>query len=496
MSLPLNSSRAKQAGCSPTSSNCVVWQGDDISCISLCKGDTITDVVNKLATELCTLMDIFDLDNYDLSCFNNVVPQITTYESLIQKVLDKICQLEGLDSGGTPITPSTCPDSCIVSIASCFYFQNETGDTITTMSLIDYLTAIGNRICTILSDIDDINTAIAQLNTTVNGINTRVGIIEANYIKDVDLDYVNSATLDPSTTPRFVTLGLKTVEDAFVSHMNAVGLTTSIYQSMFRGVELADSQALSRTGTYQGLPGWIAVMTSLSDSYNNMWTVIKDIRSAVDYLQKNNSLNACGLIKYNFRAELNATDPSNPTVVFYLDGSQGTSAYRDSDPLGSVFTISDSDGNSTTAKLGIISTIGNTSGYSYNLAPTPVDSTLDLTIELQASLYNPGTNTTCEHCLHSVIRIQDPCLGTTLTPASTSITYEITIISGYTYIVDIYEDSGVIPIQSSTIDTGSPTFTGTFTGLTSTTIYNVQVTTIDSDGIRTRCSRVPSTTLS
>ena len=37
--------------CSPISSNCVIWQGPDIPCIKLCTGDTVSDVVAKLATD-------------------------------------------------------------------------------------------------------------------------------------------------------------------------------------------------------------------------------------------------------------------------------------------------------------------------------------------------------------------------------------------------------------------------------------------------------------
>ena len=52
--------------CSPTSSNCVIWQGPDLACIKLCKGDTVSDVIAKLATELCTIMDMLNVTNYDL----------------------------------------------------------------------------------------------------------------------------------------------------------------------------------------------------------------------------------------------------------------------------------------------------------------------------------------------------------------------------------------------------------------------------------------------
>ena len=56
------------SGCNSISSNCVLWQGPDIECIDLCKGDTVSEVVYKLANELCTLLDKFNVDTYDISC--------------------------------------------------------------------------------------------------------------------------------------------------------------------------------------------------------------------------------------------------------------------------------------------------------------------------------------------------------------------------------------------------------------------------------------------
>ena len=50
------SNNGKVEPCSHISSNCVIWQGPDISCINLCNGDTVSDVVAKLATELCNLV--------------------------------------------------------------------------------------------------------------------------------------------------------------------------------------------------------------------------------------------------------------------------------------------------------------------------------------------------------------------------------------------------------------------------------------------------------
>ena len=53
MALPIKA-KDTQEGCNPMSSNCVLWQGPDIPCINLCKGDSISDITAKLAEELCT----------------------------------------------------------------------------------------------------------------------------------------------------------------------------------------------------------------------------------------------------------------------------------------------------------------------------------------------------------------------------------------------------------------------------------------------------------
>ena len=80
--------------CSPISSNCVIWQGPDIPCIKLCAGDTISDVIFKLATELCAVLDTLNVTNYDLSCFNLTACGPNDFQALIQFLIEQICALQ------------------------------------------------------------------------------------------------------------------------------------------------------------------------------------------------------------------------------------------------------------------------------------------------------------------------------------------------------------------------------------------------------------------
>ena len=90
------------SNCVPTSSDCIIWQGPNIECIGLCQGDSITDVVYKLATEYCELSSQLQADNFDISCI--VCPTGMTCEpeniqELLEIMIAKICELQ--DSVGT-----------------------------------------------------------------------------------------------------------------------------------------------------------------------------------------------------------------------------------------------------------------------------------------------------------------------------------------------------------------------------------------------------------
>jgi hypothetical protein len=145
--------------CSPISSNCVIWQGPDIPCIKLCTGDTVSDVVAKLGTELCTIMDQLKVTNYDLTCLGiNACPP-EDFQALIQLLINKICELSGITP--TETKSSGCPD-CVVSVAPCFVEGTQT-----TMQLVDYVQMIANRICSILDEIGIINNQITSLDNRV-----------------------------------------------------------------------------------------------------------------------------------------------------------------------------------------------------------------------------------------------------------------------------------------------------------------------------------------
>jgi hypothetical protein len=114
--------------CSPISSNCVVWQGPDIPCIKLCNGDTISDVVAALATELCDLLDSLDPGSYDLACLTTGhVP--ANIQELIQLLISKICSIEVIEGPqGQTGPPGPSGPQLFVKISSTGDIVLQSGD--------------------------------------------------------------------------------------------------------------------------------------------------------------------------------------------------------------------------------------------------------------------------------------------------------------------------------------------------------------------------------
>ena len=181
--------------CSPISSNCVVWQGPDIPCIHLCTGDSISEVIHKLATELCEVLETLKVSNYDLTCFSTISCGPQNFQELVQFILDQLCLLEGgtpSSSGGTvvpisnPLDPKqpnsssqlvttkpsfslaraseTCPD-CVVTVPDEFVVGTQR-----TMQLVDYAVVMGERIAGIVTEVSLMNTQIADIVTRVRSL--------------------------------------------------------------------------------------------------------------------------------------------------------------------------------------------------------------------------------------------------------------------------------------------------------------------------------------
>jgi hypothetical protein len=306
--------------CSPTSSNCVIWGGPDLPCINLCKGDSITDVVEKIALELCTILDTLKITSYDLSCFSlaNCSPQ--TFTDLINFLIVKVCELENItpDSGGGTTPSGGCPTDCFVEVAPCFVV----GVT-TTMNLTNYVTTIGNRICDIIDSI-----ALQQL--TINNLEVRVADLESAGPPVVPILTMVMAEELPSvpSLPAGSTQLIQTVVDSFINQIwfpfvattgDSGLLSTAISNQTVAATDMSKvNLAAQMSAQYAGL--WTTPNQTIAGTINNIWACIEDLRNAPSVRT------VTGLNTDN-------TDPSNPIVKISVDGTTITGLGTPASPL-------------------------------------------------------------------------------------------------------------------------------------------------------------------
>ncbi len=466
---PLNYS---DPSCNPISSNCVIWQGPDIPCLSLCKGDTVSEVVFKLGTEICTIVDTLNIEKYDLSCFNLGVLTPSTFKDMIQIIIERLCALETCtydDKGNCPapvVPPANgCPD-CEVSINPAFYYLNPQGDTVKSMQLTDYAVTIGNKVATIQVQITIIQQTLAQHNQ-------RIQALEVAPPPTVVLPTVTPACVLPAV-PTQMNIVLSALEQQFCTLLGATGSSTELFNNIAKQcLGLSTTQALSTNSTMQGLSGWNSNPSNVAQSVGNLWLTLCDMRTAIRTIQINCCPAGCDGILINLFAEVIGTN-----LKLYFTGTLPAGFVNCSG--STLFNITDSLGGTMNYTVDIAGNINNPTGITIALAGTPIDPTVNLTLSGDPCFTNSTTGSVCKSCLEYNILVDACCPDVDLTPSSfDAVLYEFNTCSGaITYTVELWDSGAVVMLQSAVYTTtGVETKNGAFNGLTSSTEYKVRIKT-------------------
>lgn len=264
--------------CSPISSNCVIWQGPDIPCIKLCSGDTISDVVFKLATELCTVLDTLNVTNYDLSCFNLTACGPNDFQALIQFLIERICALQTelttvADPATSPIVNNTTKSASasadtLVTVADCFVVGR-----VTVMTVSEYAQAIGTKVCALVTD-------IALINTQITDLLIRVTDLENTPVTPTPIPTLTLDCTIGSLTP-LNSYSIDVILDELIN--NATNGYCTLLSTLGSPSQIGASlvPACSFGSDITSNPDWTSTPTTLAESLTNVWIAICDIYTAV-----------------------------------------------------------------------------------------------------------------------------------------------------------------------------------------------------------------------
>jgi hypothetical protein len=448
-------------GCDPVSSSCVVWHGPDITCINLCKGDTVTDVVYKLATELCELLADLNVDIYDLSCLNLGECTPKDFKGLIQILIDKICEDNGIPN--PPTSNEGCPD-CVVATCEAFHYQNPTGDTVRSMQLKDYVLAIGNRVCSL----------IAQGNTNSNiqqQQDARITSLENAPAPVFNLPQITPTCVLPSVATDIDTV-LIALEEQFCELRNYTGNTQAIVLALQAAcLGINTSNQLSGSGQMQDINGWFINPANLAQSFSNVWKTICDIRNAVSFIQINCCDTSCNAIDLNVKVTVNSTTE----IKLDFSGSIPNN-YIDS-VIGSTIVITDDGGGGPqTINTVAIKGLYFDTAQPYIIPLVGVNGANDIIVKVTYRFLDPVTQSTCENLLETIGLGTETCPTLTIVPGFTNVDFSFAWNGPTpTYITAELLSLSNVVLASQVINVTGINNNALFSALTENTSYKIRL---------------------
>ena len=265
-------------GCSKISSSCIIWQGPDIPCIDLCKGDTITDVIYDLAMLLCDMTEgVVDISGLDFKCIiEEGIAEPTTLIATLQAIIDKQCFFEEnccSDSDGVNVVVP-------ISLPPCLYYT-EDGDEITSLLPAAYSQYLATKICEVITEITSIKLSITNLQNRVTVLENNTG----GGGTGAAISIVSQCASSPSPGA-IVPIGqaFSAFEGKFCQLTSLIGTNAALSTAIAKECTDLDiaPQLSNAEQTMSDLPGWVATPTTLSQSITNMWLTICDMRTAIE----------------------------------------------------------------------------------------------------------------------------------------------------------------------------------------------------------------------
>tara|TARA_R100001509_G_scaffold26687_2_gene13951 strand:+ start:2797 stop:5025 length:2229 start_codon:yes stop_codon:yes gene_type:complete len=471
--IPTNSSGTTN-GCDNISSNCVIWQGPDISCIDLCTGDTISEVTKKIGDKVCQIITDGvtanpSLTGLDLTCLN--IPGITptTLVPVLQAMVTQICA----NSNSVPSNPGGGGSSSLpmMVLPACLQYNDPSGNPVTELRLDEFATHIANQVCTNLASINTIN-------STLTSIDNRVSILEACVLpcsgtsSEVQIVPTCVSNVGQLTNVSVVVLAL---ESAFCSLQNAVGLPAAINSAVNQTALTSSTTSLANSSTsYGSITGWNASPSTMAQSLQNAWVVIDDLYNALSNVQTNCCPSGCDGITFAYTTSTGTNSNGIiDNINFSFINSSIPNSFNDSAGFSKI-TVTDSLGANLTQTFSVSTLQNNPNGLNFNVSTLNTQGDMNVLVEFSVT---DGADT-CTANQSNVVPGLIPCptpVTSNVTQTGVDVSFVNQIGATAVYIIDILDNNGVVA-ATYTINNPGNSVSHSFTGLSPSTTYTVRLT--------------------
>lgn len=402
-------SNSEKENCSPISSNCVIWQGPNLPCINLCKGDTVSDVVYKLAEEVCDLKSSLDLSDLDITCLlticSTTAQPALTLANILELLISKVCCISDIltdnninrDSGSTSRTGDSYTEP-ILDLPVCLQYPNGTGGTVTQLVLSEYTLRIATVLCSI-------NTTVINQGNQIIDLNSRVTILENT---PVVVPQIYSCLLG---TVADIDIVLQELETQFCAYKTVLGSTSDITAGVAAQCISGADNSLSTSGTMSSLPGWQTTVTNLGQSLQNLWITVCDMRQAV-FALKNSFPVDCTQFILGFNIAQDSTRQLI-TLTFNALTTIPSGSWSNCPTLSTV-TITDTNGHIYSDTLDLITESTNPSGITYDITSAGFNTSNVYTITVTGCIVKDGF--TCSKVVSGTIAAPITTTTTTIAP--------------------------------------------------------------------------------
>jgi hypothetical protein len=417
-------SNSDKENCSPISSNCVIWQGPDLKCINLCKGDSVSDVVYKVAVELCDIKEAIKLTDVDFDCLVDacddlIIPADKKLENVIQLLTNAICCVGGVAYNTSSSLAEVIDREYtepVLPLPQCLWYTDPaTGILVTNLLLSDYVVVVANKLC-------DLTQIVATQGAQILDLQVRVTDLEntPGYVPPQVVPFCTYGTVVEGV-PTEIDILLSNLDQRICTLISNLGDAPDLGLAANSQCDFLNTQdALSQSGTMASLPGWNNSISNFAQSMQNLWLTVCDMRAAI-YDLKNCCSVDCSAFFLVYQATRNIAG-SQVTLIFN-SGTVIPSGFVNCPTLSTV-SITDGNGHTYTTTLDLLVESTNPVGITYDVSTSSLNPNLPYTVTVNGCIEKDGKT-----CSKQVTQVIQPSTTTTTSTTSTTTTSTSTTTS-------------------------------------------------------------------